>query len=97
MNCINTLKQELSAAKNMSTTGLMRRLSLIGIVTIWRISLVCLLMRIIANFLRYTGNLNFINDPVKVSNGAKSRLIANSSSGSTTKLSILYFLLLGSL
>ena len=26
--------------------------------------LVCLLMRIIASFLRYTGYLNFINDPI---------------------------------
>ena len=45
----------------MSITGLMRRLSLIGIDAIWQLSLGCLLMRTIASFLRYTGYLNFIN------------------------------------
>ena len=48
----------------MSITGLMRRLSLIGIDAIWQLSLGCLLMRTIASFLPYTGNLNFINDPI---------------------------------
>ena len=47
----------------MSITGLMRRLSLIGIDAIWQRSLGCLLMRTIASFLRYTGYLNFINGP----------------------------------
>ena len=45
----------------MSITGLMKRLSLIGIDAIWQLSLGCLLMRTIASFLRYTGYLNFIN------------------------------------
>ena len=48
----------------MSITGLMRRLSLIGIDAIWQLSLGCLLMRTIASFLRYTGYLNFINGPI---------------------------------
>ena len=48
----------------MSITGLMRRLSLIGIDYISQLSLGCLLMRTIASFLRYTGYLNFINDPI---------------------------------
>ena len=48
----------------MSITGLMRRLSLIGIDVIWQLSLGCLLMRTIASFLRYTGYLNFINGPI---------------------------------
>ena len=48
----------------MSITGLMRHLSLRGIDAIWQVSLGCLLMRTIASFLRYTGNLNFINGPI---------------------------------
>ena len=48
----------------MSITGLMRRLSLIGIDAIWQLSLGCLLMRTIASFLRYTGYLNVINGPI---------------------------------
>ena len=40
-------------------------------------------MRTIANFLRYTGYLNFINGPIY-----KSRFIANSSSCTTTELLI---------
>ena len=48
----------------MSITGLMRRLSLIGIDAIWQLSLGCLLMRTIASFLRYTGYLNFIKSPI---------------------------------
>ena len=48
----------------MSITGLMRRLSLIGIDAILQLSLGCLLMRTITSFLRYTGNLNFINSPI---------------------------------
>ena len=42
----------------------------------------CLLMRTIARFLRYTGYLNFINDPINC-------FIANSSACTTTELSIL--------
>ena len=67
----------------MSITGLMRRLSLIDIDAIWQLSLGCLLMRTIASFQRYTGYLNFINSPM-------SRFIANSSSCTTTELSILF-------
>ena len=47
----------------MTITGSMRRLSLIGIDAIWRLSFKCLLMRIIASFL-CSGYLNFINDPI---------------------------------
>ena len=61
---INTPKQELSTAKHMNITGLMRRLSLIGIDAKWQLCLGCLLMRTIASFLRYTGYLNFINGPI---------------------------------
>ena len=61
---INTLNQELSTAKNVNITGLMRRLSLIGIDVIWQLSSGCLLMRTIASFLCYTGYLNFINGPI---------------------------------
>ena len=60
---INVL-QELSTAKHMSIAGLMRRLSLIGIDAIRQLSLGCLFMRTMASFLRYTGYLNFINDPI---------------------------------
>ena len=63
----------------MSITGLMRRLSLIGIDAIWQLSLGCLLMRTAASFLRYTGHKR----------PYKSRFIANSSACSTTELSIL--------
>ena len=66
----------------MRIIELMRRLLLIGIDAIRRLSLVCFLMRIIASFLRYTGYLNFINDPI-------SRFITISSSCTTTQLSIL--------
>ena len=67
----------------MSVTGLMRRLSLIGVDAIWQLSSGCLLMRIIASFLRYNGYLKFINGPI--SQG----FIANSSACTTTELSIL--------
>ena len=60
----------------MSITGLMRRLSLIGIDAIWQLNLGCLLMRTIASFLRYTGYLPY-----------KSRFIANSSACTITELS----------
>ena len=60
----------------MSIIGLMRRLSLIGIDAIWQLSLGCLLMRTTTSFQRYTGPYN-------------SRFIANSSSCTTTDLSIL--------
>ena len=62
---INTIKQELSTAKHMSITDLMRRLSLIGIDAIWQLSLGCLLMRTTASFLRNTVYLNFINGPIR--------------------------------
>ena len=52
--------------KHMSVTGLMRRLSLIGIDAIWQLSLGFLLMRTIARRLCYTGYLNFINGPIIV-------------------------------
>ena len=42
----------------MSIISLMRGMSLIGIGAIYLLSLVCLLMRIVASFLRYTGILN---------------------------------------
>ena len=48
----------------MSITGLMRRLSLIGIDALWQLSLGCLLMETIASFPCYTGYLNFINGPI---------------------------------
>ena len=60
----------------MSITGLMRRLSLIGIDAIWQLSLGCLLMKTTTSFQRYTGPYN-------------SRFIANSSLCTTTDLSIL--------
>ena len=46
---------------HMCITGLMRRLSLIGIDAIWQLSSGCLLMSTIASFQRYTGYQNFIN------------------------------------
>ena len=55
---------------------------LIGIDAIRLLSLVCLLIRIIARSLCYTGYLNFIND-------VKSRFIANSNQCTTTELSII--------
>ena len=67
----------------MSITGLMRRLSLIGIDAILQLSLGCLMMRTITSFLRYTAYLNFHKRPYK------SRFIANSSACTTTELSIL--------
>ena len=61
---LTPLSKNLSLQKHMSITGLMRRLSLIGIDAIWPLSLGCLLMRTIATFLRYTGYLNFLNGPI---------------------------------
>ena len=58
---LTLLNKNLALQKHMSITGLMRRLSLIGMNTILQLSLGCLLMRTIASFLRYTGYLNFIN------------------------------------
>ena len=55
-------------------------MSLIGIGAIWLLSLVCLLIRIIAILLSYTGYLNVI----------KSCFIANSSSCNTTELTIIF-------
>ena len=62
----------------------MRSLSLRDVDVISLLSLVYLLMKIIASFLRYTGFQNFIKDPT-----LKSRFIANSSSSITTELSII--------
>ena len=56
--------KNLALQKHMSITGLIRRLSLIGIDAIWQLSLGCLLTRTIVSFLRYTGYLNFINRPI---------------------------------
>ena len=61
---LTPLSKNLALLKHMSKTGLMRRLSLIGIDAAFQLSLECLLMRIIASFLRYIGYLNFINDPI---------------------------------
>ena len=56
--------KNLALQKHMSITGMMRRLSLIGIDAIWQLSLGCLMMRTIAGFLRYTSYLNLMNDPI---------------------------------
>ena len=56
--------KNLPLQKHMRITGLMRFLSLIGIDAIWQLGFVCLLMRTIASFLRYTVYLNFIDGPV---------------------------------
>ena len=61
---LTPLSKNLALLKHMSITGLMRRLSLIGIDAIWQLSLGCLLMRTIASFLRYAGYLSFINSPI---------------------------------
>ena len=61
---LTPLSKNLALQKHMSITGLMIRLSLIGIDAIWQLRLGCLLMRTIASFLRYTGYLNFINGPL---------------------------------
>ena len=61
---LTPLSKNLALQKHMSITGLMRRLSLIGIDAIWQLSLGCLFMRTIASFLPYTGSLNFINSPI---------------------------------
>ena len=61
---LTPLNKNLALQKHMSITGLMRRLSLTGIDAIWQLGLGCLLMRTIASLLRYTGYLNFINDPI---------------------------------
>ena len=59
----------------MSIICLIRGLSLIGIGAIWLLSLVCLLMRITASFLRNTDYLNFLQDHVsQVYNHATIRL-----------------------
>ena len=82
---INTLKNELSTAKTyehnrLDETSIVDRHR---IDAIWQLSLVCLLMRTIASFLRYTGYLNFINGPIN------RVFFANSSACTTTELSIL--------
>ena len=65
MYYINTLKQELGTAKTYEHNFLTRSMSLIDIDAIWLLSLVYLLMRIIASFLRYTGYQNFIKDHIR--------------------------------
>ena len=67
----------------MSITGLMRRLSLIGIDAIWQLSLGCLLMRTKASF----PTLYWLSKLHKPPN--KYRFIADSSSCTNTELSIL--------
>ena len=47
---INTLKKKITLQRYMSITGLMRRLSLVGIDAIWQ--------------LNYTGYLNFITGSI---------------------------------
>ena len=81
---LTPLSKNLALQKHMSITGLIRRLSLIGIDVIWQLSLGRLLMRTIASFSRYTGYLNFINGPYK------SRFIASSSACTATELSFLF-------
>ena len=61
---LTPLSKNVALQKHMSITGLMRRLSLLGIDAMWQLSLGCLLMRTIASFLRYTGYLNVINGPI---------------------------------
>ena len=48
--------------KHMSITGLMRRLSLIGINDIWQFGV--FVYEDHSKFIRYTGYINFINDPI---------------------------------
>ena len=61
---LTPLSKNLALQKHMSIKGLIRRLSLIGIDTIWQLIFGCLWRRTIASFLRYTGYLNFINGPI---------------------------------
>ena len=64
MYYINTLKQELGIAKSCEHNLLDEK----SVVDRHRcqllLNLVYLLMRIISGFLRYTGNQNFIKDPI---------------------------------
>ena len=57
---ITILKQELGSTIAYEHNFLMTGLSLIGIDVTWLLSVVCLLMRIMTCFLRYSGYLNFI-------------------------------------
>ena len=59
-----SIQANLKVLKHMDITGLTRRLSLIGIETIWLLRQVCVLIRIIASFLHYTVYLGFINNPI---------------------------------
>ena len=80
---INTQKQEFGTDNAYEHKScLIRGMSLIGIDHIWLQTLVCLLMRIIASFLCYTGFLNFIKRSYSI------RFIANFSSCITTELSV---------
>ena len=74
---------KLALVRPMSIICLTRSLSLIDIDGIWLLSLVYLLMRILTSFLRYTGYQKHHKRPYK------SRFIANSSSCTTTELSIM--------
>ena len=56
--------KNLALLRHMNIICLMRSLSLIDIGAIWLLSLVYLLMRIIASFLRYPGYQNSIKDPI---------------------------------
>ena len=56
--------KNLAVLKPVRIICLTRSLSMIGIADTWLLSLMCLLMRLIASFLRYTGYLNFMKDHV---------------------------------
>ena len=75
-------RKNLALLLRMSIICLMRGMSLMSIGAIYLLSLVCLLMRIMASFLRYTGNLHLKKTLYM------SCFIANSSSCTTTELSI---------
>ena len=83
MYYINTLKQELGTAKTYKHNLFDDKSAMIDIDAIWLLNLVYLLMRIIASFLRYTGYQNVIKDSIQ------HRIIANSSSCTTSELSII--------
>ena len=60
---LTPLSKNLAQQKHISITGLMRRLSFIGIDALCQLSLGCLFMRTIASFQRYTVYRNIINGP----------------------------------
>ena len=63
---LTSSSKTLALLRPMSIICLKRSLSLIDIDALWQLSLVYLLMRIIASFLRSTGYQNFIKDTVKI-------------------------------